>query len=657
MPPVTTPRSTPADDAAEVTAQMAARIGDARRRAGLTLAAVASRNAISPAYLSQIEAGLANPTLRALVQIAAALDTDVAHLLGAGHDAAEPFRPYVSSAPLAARDHEGAGIWDLTAPGSRRLAARLVQGEPTGHLEPVTHPGEELLLVVHGRCTVHVDGAVHQLAAGDSCHLNAAASHHLSAASGGSHPLRRPERAVTVLVDTSGRNPAPPSSGLASSVPSAGPADAPEVWPATAELRDGVLHVGGVSVSDLARACGTPLYVLDEADVRGRASQWRAAADRVHYAGKAFLSAEFVRWIQDEGLHLDVCSGGELRLAIGAGMPGERIAMHGNNKSREELRAAVRHHIATVVLDCTEEIDRLADVAATEGIVQDVYVRVTPGIVADTHAYMATGGDDVKFGFPIAGGYADAAVARVLARPALRLRGVHSHLGSQILDLAGLREGARRVGAFFQHIGTEHGVRLDEVDLGGGAGIAYLPGQRRLEPVEFVAALRDGLRAAGADPRTLAVEPGRAIVGTAGVTVYEVGVVKDRAARRFVSVDGGMSDALRTSLYGAAYTAIVASRRPSGAPVPTTIVGKHCESGDVVAPSVALPGDVAAGDLLAVAATGAYHAAMASNYNLLPRPAVVAVAGGRARLLVRRETPADVLARDAGGTDVDLAAS
>jgi diaminopimelate decarboxylase len=438
---------------------------------------------------------------------------------------------------------------------------------------------------------------------------------------------------------------------------SAGPDDAPDVWPSTARVQDGALHIGGVSIPHLARACGTPLYVLDEADVRRRARQWHAAADRVHYAGKAFLSTEFVGWIRDEGLHLDVCSGGELSLAIAAGMPAHRIAMHGNNKSIDELRAAVHSGVGVVVVDCTEEIERLAQLAAATNRVQDIYVRVTPGIVADTHAYMATGGDDVKFGFPIAGGYAAAAVRRVLGLPALRLRGVHSHLGSQILDLSGLREGAHRVGALLADIERAHGLRIGEVDLGGGAGIAYLAGQRRLEPDRFVAALRDGLRTSWPHPVTLAVEPGRAIVGTAGVTVYEVGVVKDRALRRFVSVDGGMSDALRPSLYGADYTAFVASRAADGDPVLTSVVGKHCETGDVVVPSVALPDDIAPGDLLAVPATGAYHAAMASNYNLLPRPAVVAVADGRAKLLVRRETPADVLARDGGGAPIDLAAA
>jgi diaminopimelate decarboxylase len=437
---------------------------------------------------------------------------------------------------------------------------------------------------------------------------------------------------------------------------SAGPADAPEIWPGTAEVRAGVLHIGGVAVPSLARACGTPLYVLDESDVRARARQWRAQADRVHYAAKAFLCSELVRWIRDEGLHLDVCSGAELELALAAGMPADRIAMHGNNKARAELRAAVRSGVGVVVLDCREEIDRVAEIAAAEGGVQDVYVRVTPGIVAATHSYMATGGDDVKFGFPIAGGYADEAVAQVRRRPALRLRGIHSHLGSQILDLAGVREGAARVATFVAQLQQRHAVHIAELDLGGGAGIAYLPGERRLEPDEFVAALRDGLRRA-IDPAQvrLAVEPGRAVVGTAGVTIYEVGVVKDRARRRFVAVDGGMSDALRPSLYSAQYTAFVASRATAAAPVPICLVGKHCETGDIVAPSVALPADIAVGDLLAVPATGAYHAAMASNYNLLPRPAVVAVADGRARLLVRRETLADVLARDAEGVPIDLA--
>ena len=453
-----------------------------------------------------------------------------------------------------------------------------------------------------------------------------------------------------------------PSAGSTGVRPAAGPDEAPELWPLTARSRDGLLEIGGVGVEALAARLGTPLYVLDEQDVRTRARTWRAQADRVHYAAKAFCCVELVRWIHEEGLHLDICSGGELAIALAAGMPADRIVFHGNNKSSDELRSAVAAGVGTVVVDCREEIERLARIAARAGTVQDVFLRVTPGIVAETHAFIATGGDDVKFGFPIAGGYAERAAARVLGAGTLRLRGIHSHLGSQILDLDGPQEGARRVGAFVAAL-RRRGAEIGEVDLGGGAGIAYLPGQQRLDPAAFVAALRDGLHAglrdglapgAQPDPVQLAVEPGRAIVGAAGVTIYRVGVVKDRARRRFVAVDGGMSDAPRPSLYGAEYTAIIASREAGPDTVTATVTGKHCESGDVVVRSVALPADVTAGDLLAVPATGAYHAAMASNYNHVPRPAVVAVRDGQARLLLRRETEQDLLARDVGGAPVEL---
>ncbi|MFD3455024.1 diaminopimelate decarboxylase [Streptomyces sp. NPDC058691] len=441
--------------------------------------------------------------------------------------------------------------------------------------------------------------------------------------------------------------------------PAAGPEEAPEVWPLTARAVGGELHVGGVSLPALAEACGTPLYVVDEADFRERARQWRAAgADRVHYASKAFLCAEMVRWVDAEGLHLDVCSGGELELAVATGFDPARIVLHGNNKLPAELAAAVRHGVGVVVVDCLEEIERLSAQARAAGRVQDVYLRIAPGVAAETHDYMATGSDDVKFGFPISGGHAEQAALTVHRTPGLRFVGVHSHIGSQIVDTSGLRTAAARIAAFVRMLAERHGITITEIDLGGGAGIPYLPGRPRLRPADAVAALRAGI-AEVLDPREvrLAVEPGRSMIGTAGVTLYRVGVVKDGLRRRFVSVDGGMSDALRPSLYAAQYTAWTANRSLTGPPRHSVVVGKHCESGDVVVPDIALPEDVAVGDLLAVPATGAYHHVMASNYNFQPRPAVVAVADGRARLMVRRETPADLLARDAAGQAVDLEGS
>ncbi|MFD3571152.1 diaminopimelate decarboxylase [Streptomyces sp. NPDC058667] len=438
--------------------------------------------------------------------------------------------------------------------------------------------------------------------------------------------------------------------------PAASPEQAPEVWPLTARTVDNRLHVGGVAMDDLVRACGTALYVVDEADFRHRAAQWRqSGADRVHYASKAFLCAEMVRWVDSEGLHLDVCSGGELELAVANGFDPARIVFHGNNKSPDELAAAVAHRVGVVVVDCHEEIDRLARAAARTGRVQDVYVRITPGVAAETHAYMATGGDDVKFGFPVREGHAERAVLAVASHASLRLAGVHCHIGSQITATEGLALAAERVGLFVADMARRHAVTVDEIDLGGGAGIPYVPGDLRLDPAEFTAALRTGL-ARVLPPGTvrIAVEPGRSMIGSAGVTLYRVGAVKDGLRRRFVSVDGGMSDALRPSLYEARYTAWTAGRTPRGTPVHSVIVGRHCESGDVVVPDIALPSDITPGDLLAVPATGAYHHAMASNYNAQPRPAVVAVSDGQARLMVRRESPADLRRRDAHGEPVQL---
>ncbi|MFD6416143.1 diaminopimelate decarboxylase [Streptomyces sp. NPDC060194] len=434
------------------------------------------------------------------------------------------------------------------------------------------------------------------------------------------------------------------------------PEAAPEVWPLTARTVDGRIHVGGVALDELAEACGTALYVVDEADFRHRARAWRASgADQVHYASKAFLCAEMVRWVDSEGLHLDVCSGGELELAVDTGFDAARIVFHGNNKSVAELEAAVSHGVGVVVVDCLEEIDRLGRAAAAAGRVQDVYVRITPGVTAETHAYMATGGDDVKFGFPVREGHAERAVLAVAGQPALRLAGVHCHIGSQVTATDGLTLAAERVAAFVAELTDRHGIAVDEIDLGGGAGIPYLPGQPRLEPGAFVAALRAGLdRVLPAGSVRLAVEPGRSMIGTAGVTLYRVGAVKDGLRRRFVSVDGGMSDALRPSLYLARYTAWPAVGGAAGDAVHSVVVGRHCESGDVVVPDIALPSSLASGDLLAVPATGAYHHVMASNYNAQPRPAVVAVRDGRARLMVRRETPADLRIREAHGEEVAL---
>jgi diaminopimelate decarboxylase len=423
----------------------------------------------------------------------------------------------------------------------------------------------------------------------------------------------------------------------------------PAVWPATARLVDGVLQLGGIPVSTLARDYGTPAFVLCEQDFRDRCRSWRQAFDDgdVYYAGKAFLCTEVARWVAQEGLSLDVCTGGELAVALAAGFPPERVAFHGNNKSTAELDRACRAGVGRIVVDSVEEIDRLAMLGAP----QRVLIRVTPGVEAHTHEYVSTGQEDQKFGFSLASGAAADAVRRVLRVPTLQLAGLHAHIGSQIFETAGFGLAAHRMVGLLAQIRDEHGVELAELDLGGGLGIAYTSADAPL-PVDEVAqrlrvVVKDECAAAGLAMPRLAVEPGRAIAGPTTITLYEVGTVKDLPGlRTYVSVDGGMSDNIRTALYGAHYTAALVSRRSEAEPRSVTITGKHCESGDIVVHDVALPADLRPGDLLAVPASGAYHRSMASNYNHVPRPPVVAVLDGTARLLVRRETEDDLLALD-----------
>ncbi|MCU1590372.1 MAG: lysA [Frankiales bacterium] len=428
----------------------------------------------------------------------------------------------------------------------------------------------------------------------------------------------------------------------------------PAVWPMTAaRSAEGVLTLGGVDVRDLAAQFGTPSYVLDEVDFRSRCTAWRDAfsgAD-VYYAGKAFLCTTVARWVAEEGLSLDVCTGGELAVALAAGFPVERLLFHGNNKSVAELARAVDAGVGRIVIDSFEELVRLAAAAERAGVRQAVYLRVTPGVEAHTHEYVATGQEDQKFGFSLASGAAAEAVRRVLGLPALELVGLHCHIGSHIFDTRGFSLAAHRMVGLLGDIRDEHGVELPELDLGGGLGIAYTAADDPM-PVKEVA---DGLRAiverecaaaSLAVPR-LAVEPGRAIAGPTTVTLYEVGTVKDLPGlRTYVSIDGGMSDNIRTALYDARYTAVLASRRSTAEPRNVTLCGKHCESGDIVVHDVPLAADLAPGDLVAVPASGAYHRSMASNYNHVPRPPVVVVRDGSARVIVRRETEDDLLRLD-----------
>jgi diaminopimelate decarboxylase len=430
----------------------------------------------------------------------------------------------------------------------------------------------------------------------------------------------------------------------------------PQLWPRNvARAADGALAVGDLGVRAVAEKFGTPAYVLDEDDLRARCREFRDAfADEdIYYAGKAFLCRAVVRMIAEEGLHLDVCSGGELAVALAAGMPAERIGFHGNNKSASELSRALDAGVGRIIVDSFDEIDRLTALARERGPRPRVLIRVTVGVEAHTHEFIATAHEDQKFGFSLAGGAAFAAAARILDEDVLELRGLHSHIGSQIFDTSGFEVAARRVLGLQAQIRDARGVELPELDLGGGFGIAYTTQDDPASPYDLAKRLNkivedecDGLQLA--TPR-LSIEPGRAIVGPAVFTLYEVGTVKDvDGLRTYVSVDGGMSDNIRTALYNASYSATLASRASAVAPTLARVVGKHCESGDIVVKDEFLPADVQPGDLLAVPGTGAYCRSMASNYNHVPRPPVVAVRDGQARVIVRRETEDDLLALDVG---------
>ncbi|MDR5701804.1 diaminopimelate decarboxylase [Agromyces aerolatus] len=456
------------------------------------------------------------------------------------------------------------------------------------------------------------------------------------------------------------------ASTATAAVPAA-PADAntlaETVWPAGARRDEhGRIEIGGVDAQTLVERYGSPLYVLDERVVRDRAERTRAAfaaAARgigteasVYYAGKAFLSGAIVRWVTESGLRVDVCTGGELAIALASGASPGELGFHGNNKSLAEIERAVEAGIGSIVLDSELEIERVAEAAARAGVVQAVRLRVNSGVHASTHEFLATAHEDQKFGVTL-----DRAVelgARIRAHASLRFLGLHCHIGSQIFDSAGFAESAERLLAV--HAELARVAPVPELNLGGGFGIAYTEADDPT-PIEQIA---DGIAAAVAAacrahdvpvPR-LAFEPGRSIVGPAGITLYTVGTIKpvpiEGAWRHYVSVDGGMSDNLRTALYGADYTVRIASRTSTAEPALVRVVGKHCESGDVVVDADYLPHDVQPGDLVAVAATGAYCWSLSNNYNHVPRPPVVAVRDGEARVIVRGETIDDLLARDAG---------
>jgi diaminopimelate decarboxylase len=434
----------------------------------------------------------------------------------------------------------------------------------------------------------------------------------------------------------------------------------PRLWSqGVGKDEDGVLTVAGVNVVDLAEQVGTPAYVVDEADLRARARAFAEAFAgwEVYYAAKSFLSTAVARWVHEEGLGIDVCTGGELAVAQRAGVDLRRVGLHGNNKSVDELRQGLTAGVGRIIVDSFDEIARLDTLGEELQRRARVMVRVTTGVEAHTHEYIATAHEDQKFGFSIAGGQAAEALRACADAPWLDLIGIHSHIGSQIFEPDGFEVAARRTLRLHAEFARATGTELPELDLGGGFGIAYTSADNPASPQTLAKALRDIVdaecAALGVAVPRLSIEPGRAISGPSTFALYRVGTVKQvlldgGTSRLYVAVDGGMSDNIRTALYAAEYSATLASRRSSAPPALARVVGKHCEGGDILVRDEFLPADVAPGDLVAVPASGAYSRSMASNYNHVPRPPVVAVLDGEVRTLVRRETVADLLALDLG---------
>lgn len=441
---------------------------------------------------------------------------------------------------------------------------------------------------------------------------------------------------------------------LAELLPSIGgsgePALVEGLWPAdTRPTGCGDLLFGGVPLTHLAARFGTPCQLLDEVEVRRRARRFVAALPEaeVAFAGKSMPCRAVYAWLAQEGLSLDVCSAGELAAARSVDFPADRILLHGNVKTPEDLKAALAYRVGRIVLDSPDEIEQVAALARPG---QQVLLRVTPGVEPHTFRAVSTGVEDQKFGFSLGSGAAMDAVGRVLAHPNLELAGLHCHIGSQVRLVAAYEEAVRRMVALIAEIRARYGVVVGQLDLGGGFAVPYVAGEGEFDLVGFAQRLRVSLHyecaARGLAVPRIVIEPGRSIVASAGVTLYRVITVKRGGARTFVAVDGGMSDNPRPALYGARYTVRLVGRHSGARPAAATVVGRHCEAGDVLAEDVPLPGDVHAGDLLAVPVTGAYHHALASNYNLVGRPPVVGVHAGVARLLIRRETEEDLLRRD-----------
>ncbi len=428
------------------------------------------------------------------------------------------------------------------------------------------------------------------------------------------------------------------------------------VLPRTAEVRDDHLFVGGVDMVELARTMGTALYVMDEADMRSRMEEYREAFrsrypnSDVLYASKAFQNKEMVRIVNDEDLCLDVSGGGELACAQAAGFPMERVFVHGNNKTPQELREAIEAGVHRIVVDSRIELARVSRIAGELGVVQPIYLRITPGVEADTHEYIRTGCEDSKFGFTMLDDFAFRCIKDVLAAPNVKLVGLHCHIGSQIFALHSFREAVAVMVEFMARIRDEYGLVIEELDLGGGLGIAYTADEKPSSIDDFaectIRAVEDYCAKFDVPLPRILVEPGRSLVASAGVTLYTVGILKTLPnIRKYVAVDGGMSDNVRTALYHAEYEPTIANKAGQPRTEIVTLCGKHCESGDVVVVDMPLQ-HPDLDDIVAVFGTGAYCYSMSSNYNGQPRPAIVFVKDGEARVTTRRETYADLMARD-----------
>lgn len=423
----------------------------------------------------------------------------------------------------------------------------------------------------------------------------------------------------------------------------------------------GQLSIANCSAINLVKEFGSPIFVLDQDDFFMRTNAWRTALDtsfgsgQLYYAAKSFICVEVARWLKQLKVGLDVCSGGELAVALAADFPASDIEFHGNNKSVDEITTAIKSAVGTIVIDSFDELERVALIAKSLGKIQKVYLRLTPGIDARTHEFISTAHEDVKFGFSIASGAAGEALDKCMSYASLNLAGVHCHIGSQIFEVSGFEAAAKRLVDVLAKFRDKYAKELPELNIGGGYGIAYTKAEQAISPQDVMPAIAKVIKSECkklnlAVPK-ISIEPGRAIVGPTTTTIYLVGTTKsvtldDGSIRRYVSVDGGMSENIRPALYGATYSAFLANRTSTAKSISTRVVGKHCESGDILISDIELPSDIKVGDLLAIPATGAYGRSMASNYNHIPRPSVIAVFNGSAREILRRETEADLLNLD-----------